>query len=197
MKEREHHGHATGGTSRTYNSWRMMCNRCHNPNATDYQHYGARGIVVCDRWRYSFQNFLDDMGERPSNLTIDRYPNNNGNYEPSNCRWATDSQQRRRRRNSRLVTFNGETKPLYDWCDQYGVNPCAVQQRLRMGWPPEAAFELEHNWQYRSKNFQVIEIGCFIGSLVEWCKALKLNKNTVQSRIYKQGQPAQKALELC
>lgn len=87
------HGHASDGdTSRTYVSWRHMIARCTNPRNDSYIDYGGRGIKVCEHWR-SFANFLADMGERPPGLTLDRFPNRDGNYEPGNCRWATPKEQ--------------------------------------------------------------------------------------------------------
>lgn len=89
-------GNATHGKSRTseYNSWGAMLRRCYDPDNNKFKYYGAAGIKVCKRWRDRFESFLADMGKRPSRRhTIDRYPNNRGNYEPKNCRWATYEQQ--------------------------------------------------------------------------------------------------------
>jgi hypothetical protein len=83
--------------SPTYAIWAQVIQRCTNPKSSAWKWYGARGITVCDRWRYSFSAFLEDMGERPEGLSIDRI-DNDGNYEPGNCRWATKSQQNANRR---------------------------------------------------------------------------------------------------
>jgi hypothetical protein len=81
-----------------YRTWCAMKRRCYNPNVNNYMNYGGRGIIVCDRWINSYENFLEDMGRKPSiEYSIDRI-DNNGNYEPSNCRWVTPKEQRKNQR---------------------------------------------------------------------------------------------------
>ena len=102
------HGHSRAGAwSPTYNTWNNLYQRCFVPSNPNYRYYGAKGVIVCDRWNPkaggSFQNFLADMGERPKGKTIDRFPNQTGNYEPSNCRWATPAEQAQNQSSTKLT----------------------------------------------------------------------------------------------
>lgn len=111
------HGQCVKGSrSAAYNSWSQMIARCTNHNSTHYRHYGGRGIKVCERWK-KFQNFYEDMGDCPKGLSIDRI-NNDGNYEPDNCRWATIYEQSNNKRTNRLITWkdkNYTAKQLSDF----------------------------------------------------------------------------------
>jgi len=97
------HGRGKAGSrSRAYRAWDAMKYRCHTPSSKSYARYGGRGITVCDRWRNSFEAFLDDMGEPPEGATLDRIDNSRG-YNPDNCRWADAKEQARNRRSNRLT----------------------------------------------------------------------------------------------
>lgn len=125
--------------SLTYVSWDMMKQRCLNPNDPASHNYSERGITVCDRW-LAFENFLSDMGERPSSdHSIDRYPDKNGPYEPGNCRWATRHEQNRNMRSNVLLTLDGETMCIADWAERTGLIRETIHGRLRMGWSVERA----------------------------------------------------------
>lgn len=136
--------HGMHGTSE-YRSWRSMKMRCLLPTYRQYQHYGGRGIAVCDSWM-KFENFFSDMGFKPTPLhSIDRI-DNDGDYEPRNCRWATDVEQNRNKRpNTRirngnhLLTFKGETMPLIAWAERVGISRITLGSRLKHGWSAERA----------------------------------------------------------
>lgn len=137
------HGATRGGkNSPEYNSWRSILRRCFNPEDPAYENYGGRGITICDHWKgeHGFEHFLEDMGPRPSpRHTIDRYPDNDGNYEPGNCRWATSKQQARNRRSNHLVTIDGVTRLLCEWLEQYHLNRRSYRCRLYRGMSVEEA----------------------------------------------------------
>lgn len=129
----------THGLSKTveFHIWGNIRYRCNNPRSKDYPDYGARGIVVDPRWD-SFEQFLADMGPRPSGKhSIDRI-NNDGPYSKENCRWATQSQQRSNAR-GRQLTHNGKTQNTIDWAREMGLNYGTLLKRLKNGWSTERA----------------------------------------------------------
>lgn len=110
-----------------------MIQRCNNPKNVKYPRYGGRGIVVCERWK-SFPAFLDDMGPKPTPAhTIERI-DNDGNYEPANCRWATKYEQNRNRAGNRNLTIGGETLTMTDWARRYGISVGCIRHRIERGW---------------------------------------------------------------
>lgn len=125
--------------SREFNVWQCMIRRCENPKQDDYPRYGGRGISVCPEWRESFVTFLLDMGPRPSPKHSIERMDNNGNYEPGNCRWATNTEQCRNHRRNRLLTANGVTKPLVCWVESTGLHVSTILRRLNNGWPEDVA----------------------------------------------------------
>ena len=119
-----------------YRSWIGLLSRCNDPNCPDYPRYGGRGIKVCDRWlqeNRGFENFVNDMGDKPSAThSIDRI-DVNGNYCPENCRWATISEQANNKRTSLFYTFFGRTQTLKQWCNEVGCNYATALSRRERG----------------------------------------------------------------
>lgn len=114
--------------------------RCFNDKNWAYQYYGDKGILMCDSWKNSFEVFLKDMGRRPSELhSVDRIDSKKG-YEPSNCRWATMKEQSRNKSSNVLITYNGRTQCLQDWCIELGLNRNSVKSRIKYGWTYERIF---------------------------------------------------------
>ncbi len=115
-----------------------MIRRCTRPNSRAYANYGGRGIRVCDRW-LTFENFIADMVQRPVGHSLDRI-DNDGPYSPENCRWATDIEQHRNRRDNRLETFRGQTKTLAEWAEEFGIRYATLHSRItKQGWSFERA----------------------------------------------------------
>ena len=118
-----------------YIAWRAMLSRCYNKKHIGWKRYGGRGVKVCERWRTDFFAFFSDMGARPTpQHTLDRFPNKNGDYDPSNCRWATMLEQQRNRTDNRMITHNGFTAPLIVWSERVGLSKDTLRKRLEAGW---------------------------------------------------------------
>lgn len=130
-----------GNLSRTkeYRAWSGMIHRCYHPSYKLFHRYGGRNIKVCKRWlgARGFHNFLKDMGTCPYTKTsLDRYPNNDGDYKPSNCRWADDKEQSNNRSSNFLVTIDGVTKNVSQWGIILGMSSSVIYARInKLGWP--------------------------------------------------------------
>ncbi|HEX2879499.1 MAG TPA: hypothetical protein VHO25_08170 [Polyangiaceae bacterium] len=126
-------------TTPEYNSYRGILDRCLNPNSTAFPHYGGRGITVCQRWQESFENFLADVGRRPApRYSIDRI-NVNGNYEPTNCRWADDKTQASNKTTRRVIHAKGKSLSLSEWSKETGLPIGTIHWRLAQGWDADRA----------------------------------------------------------
>lgn len=137
---RDNHGKSKGPT---YSSWMAMKRRCYGKNTILYYRYGGRGIAVCDRWKDSFPNFLEDMGERPKGMTIHRIDNDLG-YFKENCRWATNEEQKNSTSKTRFLTFNGETLNITQWAKRLGLSRDKIYARLdQLGWSVEKALSVK------------------------------------------------------
>lgn len=157
----------------------LMIQRCHNDKHPKFHHYGGRGIQVCDEWRAKggFELFFAYMGPRPSaKHSIDRYPNRDGNYEPGNVRWATQSQQMSNTRNTRLITVNGRTQSLSEWERETGIKD--LDYRLSRGESPEEAIGRPSRPLER-----LITVGGVTLNQVEWSLRLGGNATLVVDRL--------------
>lgn len=186
-------------TTKEYRAWAGMFARCYNRNSGAYKNYGGRGIKVCKRW-WEFENFIADVGLAPSpKHTLDRYPNNDGNYEPGNTRWTTWGNQSRNRRSTKMITYNGETMCIADWSAKLGIPRKRIYNRVIYGWKPEKIFTTvpiigakkgENNVLSRLTDRQRLELyGLYVNGAtkaelarkynVSWnCAACAIKKNT-------------------
>jgi hypothetical protein len=137
-----------------------MISRCHNPSHYAYKSYGARGIYVCDQWRYSFDTFLSDMGLPPEGMTLERV-NNDGPYTPDNCCWASMAEQVWNRRITVRLTHNGESLTLRQWSDRIGIPIQVLQDRNKRGWSASELLTTPYDrakWQFQrdwNRNWRV------------------------------------------
>lgn len=121
-----------------YHVWADIKQRCFNQNSPEYENYGGRGITMCQRWVESYAAFYLDMGARPSKQHSIERVNNNGHYQPGNCRWATSQEQTLNMRRNRVIEFNGASKPISEWAKALGFHDPTLRARLtRLGWSIE------------------------------------------------------------
>lgn len=120
-----------------YRIWSGVISRCTSPGTSRYTYYGGRGIKVCPRWLV-YENFVADMGERPPGMQLDRI-DNDGDYEPSNCRWATRNEQQRNKRSSRILVVRGKRMTLVEASERFDIRAGTILKRLQLGWPDELA----------------------------------------------------------
>jgi len=132
----KNHGYSD---SATYKVWQGITKRCYNKNASNYYLYGGKGVRIAAAWR-EFEQFLQDMGARPSaKHSIERI-DHRGNYTPDNCKWATIKEQARNKGNNRIIEINGEKKCLAEWIESLGVSPSTIRDRIyKLGWSEERA----------------------------------------------------------
>ena len=141
----------THGMSRTpeYKAWFNMKDRCFNPNTKGYPNWGGRGITVCDRW-LDFENFLADMGTKPSpKHSLDRI-DNDGDYCPDNCRWSTKAEQENNKRTNRLITIDDVTLTIAQWEKKMGFSKNVIWERLKSGWSEYKAVMTPVRYQRKS-----------------------------------------------
>lgn len=176
-----------------YSTWKEMKRRCYNPSASYYHCYGGRGITVCQRWLESFASFLADMGEKPSpKHSIDRI-DNDGNYEPANCRWATPIEQAQNTTHAKRITFNNETMSLSAWARKIGIDDAALSSRLRRGWTLEMALTTKPLPSTESGGAIMLTHNSETHSVNGWARKLGINPETLRKRL-KRGWPLETAL---
>lgn len=159
---RSTHGESHKNKSPEYRTWLHIKYRCYNRKSNRFKIYGGRGIKVCKKWINSYESFLKDVGRRPSNNHSIERINVNGNYEPSNVKWATKKEQARNTRNTRWMSVGGIDKTFMEWCEIYKINPGTVNERIKRGWTLDENLFKPSDVKYRNKRckdvFQHLEV---------------------------------------
>ena len=182
--------------TKTWYAWVNMRIRCFNKNGSNYKHYGGRGITVCDRWM-KFENFYADMGDKPVGMSLDRI-NNDGNYEPGNCRWSTGSTQQNNKRNNHLLFLNGEMRTLAQWSEEFDIDRRVVLYRIRSGWKAKDALTLPVGaslYQNKKCTSRFIVYGGKEKTVTEWANETGINRSTIFKRL-KNGWSSKEVLEI-
>jgi len=174
-----------------YRVWAGMWTRCTNEKESCFKYYGGRGIKVCDRWK-SFENFYLDMGPRPEGFEIDRR-NNDGNYEPENCRWVSKKQNAQNKSNNHFIEYNGEIKTLSEWATITGIIYPTILYRLKLKWTVAQALGFEEKKWDRSHKRVLFEYKGQKKYLTEWSEILGIKRSTLAQRIYVCGWDIEKA----
>lgn len=190
------HGNVTHGWSDTpeYRVWQTMKDRCINPDAVGYENYGGRGIRVCAEWLAGFEPFIAAMGWRPGpSFSIERI-DNNGNYEPGNCRWASRREQNNNSRNCRFISWRGETHTVVGWAEKLGLSVRALRDRLSRGWSHDEALgtptdDLALTRSLRNNSLTITHNGV-TQTAAYWARATGLNRTTILYRIRSGWAPA-------
>ena len=173
------HGQASrrGKFHAEYRAWVSMRHRCYSPSCRFYGNYGGRGIEVCQKWRESFEAFLDDMGPRPSrHHSLDRI-DNDGNYGPDNCRWATWEEQEGNRRDRHVLEFGGDKLSVSEWARRLGLSAGLILDRLDYGWTIGEALTR------RKHAPRIIEFNGESLTISQWAKRLGMQDVTLRVRL--------------
>lgn len=170
--------------SRVHNIWFDMKKRCFNKNCVGYRWYGARGIVVCDKWM-KFENFYADMGDPPEGTSIDRI-NTNGNYEPGNCRWATDKEQANNTCKNKFIEYAGKRQTVAQWAEEIGIGAGTIWWRIRNGFPPSIALSKDKIVIRRGgprKTNRILTLGGVSKNMSQWSRETGIRVGTIWYRL--------------
>lgn len=163
--------HGKTGT-RAYKTWQKMLERCRNPNIKSYSNYGGRGITVCKAWE-KFENFYEDMGDPPADMSIERRDNNSG-YHKENCEWATRKAQGQNKRNNVIIEHYGEKLTVSEWSRRTGILAATIMKRIERGFPPSVILGPNLTKTFYDGRYRTIE---------DLCKEFNRSKTTIYRRI--------------